>query len=121
MERLLTSLLVRLEEELVVVGDEKAGKRRWVRWPMKLRMEIRRGWDSPNGREGKSVDMPVGVFDLGVEVEKRVRMLMGRKVAGGEEENEVGGTTRKVGGVVGSLMRGLIKEGEGGKEFELYV
>jgi len=124
------SLVVRLEEELVVEGEEvvveggkgkgeqkEAGsgsRRRWVRWPQKLRLEVRRGWEG-FGREGKSVNMPVGVFDLRVGVRDRVWMLMGRKEGGKE------GSKGKVGGVVGSLMRGLVKEGEKTKSFNLYV
>lgn len=121
-ERLLTALLVRLEEELVVV-DAATGTRRWVRWPKKLRLELRRGWDLPIGREGKSLDMPVGVFDLEMDVASRVAVLMGRKTASPRADSSTGSSgsrPTKVGGPVGSLLRGLVKESDGAS-FDLYM
>lgn len=105
LRRLLTNLLIRLEDELrLPIGlstDGVKGKGRehhWARYPQMLRLSLRRSWDAPpSARASRSVPIPAGVFDEMTSVSKRVSDLFG-------------GPTAKdgIGGLVGGLVRTLL-------------
>lgn len=73
------SASVNIKNEQVVVRDytdsdtpSVRGGGGWLRFPMKLRLSVRQGW---NNRVSKQTKMPVEVFELGVEREVRAATI----------------------------------------------
>lgn len=128
LKRLLENLLRRLEDELVVLpsdtspsvdvkgkGRETGGRStpttQWARYPHSLRLSLRRSWDAPaSARQSKSTDLPSGVFRVSVPVAERVSDLFG-----GPDAKD------GVGGVVGGLVKALLRKEWGKDGLQVYV
>lgn len=69
-----------IKGEAVIIRDYReepsagasAGTRNWLRYPMKLRLSVRQGW---NNRISKQTKMPVEIFDLHQPREARARAI----------------------------------------------
>lgn len=107
-ERLSSSLLMRVELELMETETE-SGRRRWLRYPQKLGLSIRSAWDSPAGRISTSTSLPGWTLDAETSIHERVARLFG-----GRKDRAA---VRGGGGLLGSLMRELVK----GNSFDIYV
>ncbi len=87
-------LLERLQDELLVSGTEAAaavptammmttGKhdssplsmKQWIRYPSQFRLQVRREWEAPRGRDSKSTALPAFIFDLRKPLMERAEML----------------------------------------------
>ncbi|CED82677.1 DNA polymerase iota/DNA damage inducible protein [Phaffia rhodozyma] len=127
--RLLHSLLVRLEGELMnddsvqsaslctssssKYSDNVHGPIKFVRFYETLRLSVRRSFGKPipSGlKNSQSTLMPVFVYDWKLSIGERVDRMLGNA-----DSKSVGG-----GGVIGALLRGLLGSNPNG-EFELYV
>ncbi len=76
MEEILVDLLTRLEEELLGVLPSSTASGSWLRFPTRISLALRRAWDSPHGRDSKSIPFPRFLFDTKTTREDRAARFM---------------------------------------------